>query len=70
MNAILFGLKALGIIDMLLGMGIDASPFISETKATLQAAADAGVDITDEQILALDAKRHDIEAQIQANVDK
>lgn len=70
MNAILLALKALGIIDMLLGAGMDASPFISETRDTLQAAADAGIDITDEQILALDQKRHDIEAQIQANVDK
>lgn len=70
MNALLYAVKALQIIEMLLGLGQDALPIISEVKHDLQTAADNGVDITDAQIAALDDRRHALEQQIRDNVNK
>lgn len=64
MNAVLYALKLLQLLRLLLGAGIAADPYITAGEEVLQAAADAGVDITNEQIEALDATRHSIEQQI------
>jgi hypothetical protein len=64
MNAIFYALKLLEIVKMALGAGLAADPYIEAGEAVLQAAADAGVDITDDQILDLDATRHALEQQI------
>jgi hypothetical protein len=64
MNALIYALKLLEIIKMALGAGLSADPYIEAGEAVLQAAADAGVDITDDQILDLDATRHALEQQI------
>lgn len=64
MNALLYALKLLQIIQLALGAGLSADPYLKAGEAVLQAAADAGIDITDQQILDLDATRHDLEQQI------
>jgi len=64
MNAIAYGLKLLQIIQLAIGAGISADPYIKAGEAVLQAAANAGVDITNDQITDLDATRHSLEQQI------
>lgn len=65
-NVFIYVLKLLQIIQMALGLGQAVGPIISAAQAVLQAAADAGRDISDDEILALDSQRHALEQQIQA----
>lgn len=64
MNILDYALQLLQLIQMALGAGLSADPYIQAGQAVLQAAADAGRDITDDEIAALDATRHSLEQQI------
>lgn len=64
MNAILYGLKLLQLIQMAIAARLAADPYIQAGQAVLQAAANEGRDITDDEILSLDATRHDLEQKI------
>jgi hypothetical protein len=64
MNALVYALQLLQLVRMALGAGIAADPYLDAGEAVLNAAAAAGRDITDDEILALDAQRHSLEQQI------
>jgi hypothetical protein len=64
MNAALYAIQLLQLIRIALGAGLAADPYLDAGEAVLQAAADAGRDITDDEINALDAQRHELEQQI------